>query len=86
MYGVSEAEALNMNMHDFIPQHCHDDLNLLYNSLLTKDIESYQTERVDKAGKIIQVWLTITRLLNEMGEPELIATTERDLDKLKAIK
>ncbi|WP_136808191.1 CheR family methyltransferase [Desulfosediminicola flagellatus] len=86
LYGFSEAEALKMNMHDLVPSHCHDDLNLLYNSLLTKDIESYQTERVDKAGKIIQVWLTITRLFDEMGKPEFIATTERDLDKLKTPK
>lgn len=83
LYGVSEAEALKMNIHDFVPPHCHDDLNLLYKTLLTKDIDSYQTERVDKAGKIIQVWLTITRLFDEMGKPEFIASTERDLDKLK---
>ena len=39
-------------------------------------------ERLRKNGEPVMVWLTVTRLFDEKGRPEFVATTERDLNML----
>jgi two-component system CheB/CheR fusion protein len=78
MYGWSEAEALQMNIRELIPEKLREaDLEQI-RQLSHKDvIETYRTQRIAKDGTLKEVWLTATPLLNEAGEVYAIATTER---------
>ena len=78
MYGWSEAEALQMNIRELIPEKSREaDLERIQ-QLSRKDIiEPYRTQRVAKSGTIVEVWLTATALMNEAGEVYAVATTER---------
>ena len=80
MYGWSEAEALEMNIRDLMPesdreqalatfrQQCHDGV-----------LEPQRTRRVAKEGRDVPVSLIISALVNGTGETYAIVTTERDI-------
>jgi two-component system CheB/CheR fusion protein len=44
-----------------------------------QSVESFETRRRTKDGRVLDVWLTVTRLVNEAGQTTSIATTERDI-------
>ncbi|WP_027390606.1 chemotaxis protein CheB [Chrysiogenes arsenatis] len=78
MYGWSEAEALKRHIRELIPEELRTEEIKRLKQLSRKDIlEPYRTQRIAKDGKILDVWLTATALLNEVGEVYAIATTER---------
>ena len=84
MYGYSEAEALYMNFQKLFPKRCrHDAARILRAIDFGEIIESYDTQRITKQGKIIDVWMTITAIYSDFGEFEGIATTERDITDRK---
>jgi two-component system CheB/CheR fusion protein len=82
LYGYSEAEALEMNITKLIPPKRLAELASLTATLRDGKANSLVTERLAKNGAIIKVWLTTTRLLDDHGRPEFIATTERDVNEL----
>lgn len=78
MYGWSEAEALNRDIRELIPEELREADVKRVQQLSRKNIlEPYRTQRIDKDGAVVEVWLTATALLNEVGEVYAIATTER---------
>lgn len=78
MYGWNEAEALKMNIRELIPEDLRiEALNRVHQLSLAEVIAPYRTRRVDKDGRTIDVWLTATALLNEVGQVYAISTTER---------
>ena len=78
MYGHSEAEAMQMNIRELIPEKLRKADIKRIQQLSRKDIiEPYRTQRVAKDGTIKEVWLTATAILNEAGEVYAIATSER---------
>ncbi|CAB1078492.1 Multidomain signal transduction protein including CheB-like methylesterase, CheR-like methyltransferase and BaeS-like histidine kinase [Olavius algarvensis Delta 1 endosymbiont] len=80
MYGYSEAEALDMNISEIIPREEYGTvLKFIAQIKAHRDVSSFKTKRKTKDGRILEVWLTVTRLVNEQGQPIEIATTERDL-------
>jgi two-component system CheB/CheR fusion protein len=79
MYGWSEAEALAMNTRDRIPASRHAEELAIIERLGRADIlKPYRTRRVAKDGRIVEVWLTATALVNKAGQVYAIATTERE--------
>ena len=86
MYGYSEAKALTMNILDLVPAERHDETKLMLANLKEEEEEeevtTKMTERLGKDGKVVPVWLTATIIIDDMGIPELITTTERDLSLL----
>ncbi|MCJ7538482.1 MAG: hypothetical protein MUO88_02340, partial [Desulfobacterales bacterium] len=46
-------------------------------------VKSFKSQRKTKTGKILDIWLTGTALLDESGRSIEIAITERDLEWLK---
>jgi two-component system CheB/CheR fusion protein len=46
-------------------------------------ITSFETQRVTKDGRILDVWMTVTKLMDEAGKPIGIASTERDITERK---
>ena len=80
MYGWSEAEALAMNIRDLIPEGQREEALAMVKQLARAEVlEPYRTQRIAKDGRIVEVWLTATALMNETGEVYAIATTEREI-------
>ncbi len=78
MYGWSESEALQRTISEMIPEALrNEDIERVLHLSRKEALEPYRTQRLTKAGRIVQVWLTATVLLNEMGQVYAIATTER---------
>jgi two-component system, chemotaxis family, CheB/CheR fusion protein len=79
MYGYSEAEAFKMNVCDIVPQDQRKAALAFIKKLREDNVESFETQRITKDGKRLDVWLTVTRLAGDDGKPVAIATTERDI-------
>lgn len=77
MYGWSEAEAVTMNIRDMQPENRRaEELALIIRLSRAKTVESYPSQRITKAGGIVDVFLTATALVNPGGEVYALATTE----------
>lgn len=84
MYGYTEAEALEMNIAQLVPRDKEKEtLEYLEQIAAGADIESFETQRVSKNGRVLDVWLVVTCLKDNSGIIDSIATTERDITKLK---
>lgn len=80
MYGWSEAEALQMNVRERIPEALRDKaLTRLRQLSQAEVLEPYRTERLDKQGAVVAVSIISTALLDESGEMYAISTTERTI-------
>ncbi|MDX2440777.1 MAG: CheR family methyltransferase, partial [Desulfobacterales bacterium] len=83
LYGYSQKEAIKMNIEQVVPKEGKKNAKAFIKKILEgEDIKSFKTQRLTKKGNILDVWLTVTLLKDEQGNPEGIATTERDLGKL----
>jgi two-component system, chemotaxis family, CheB/CheR fusion protein len=84
MYGWSETEALKMNFRDLAPaDKAMEALDLMRRLLACEPIASFETMRLTRDGRALDVWLTATSILNETGKVEALAFTERDITELK---
>ncbi len=79
MYGYTEDEALKMNLLDMIPKDKQEEALSLIKKLQHQDVKTFETQRIAKDGKRLNVSLTVTRLKDDNGKPVAIATTERDI-------
>lgn len=80
MYGWSEAEALSLNVRDCVPEPLQKDF---FASVFTQSREvtpqPLRTKRLTKDGRSIDVWVTVSTLVNESGQTYAISTTERSI-------
>jgi len=84
MYGYTEAEALQMNIADIVPKDKKgEELELIKQIKKGKPVKSIETRRVTKDGHILNVWLTVTKLVDNKGNVVAVATTERDISEIK---
>ncbi len=84
IYGYSQAEALSMNIVDTVPKDYQEEARGLLASLKRGELlPNLETKRKHKNGRIIDVWLTNTKLTNDKGVLTGIATTERDITERK---
>lgn len=82
MYGYSETEALRMNIVDTVPLEYQEQARqFLYSLKRGELVPNLETKRRHKNGRIIDVWLTNTKLTDEKGALTGIATTERDISQ-----
>ena len=65
MYGWSEAEALRMNVAALIPDASGAENAANLSRAGGEPVEPFRTQRRTKDGRILDVWLMITRLVNE---------------------
>ncbi|MFQ5713734.1 MAG: ATP-binding protein [Candidatus Scalinduaceae bacterium] len=85
MYGWNAKEALNMNIKDIVPRNKKDEELELLNKLAKGEFaNSFETQRKNKDGKILDIWLTATVMTDEDNKPCSIATTERDITQIKS--
>ena len=87
LYGWSEAEALTMNISSLIPESRKEkELATLKKLNKVEVLEPYRTQRLAKDGRIVEVWLTATALVDEAGEVYAIATTDLEINSGKTTK
>jgi two-component system CheB/CheR fusion protein len=81
MYGWSEDEALKMNMRDLIPENLREETLEKLKQLSRSDVlEPYRTQRIAKNGKTVNVMLTATALIDNVGKMYAISTAEREVN------
>jgi two-component system CheB/CheR fusion protein len=81
MYGWSEAEALAMNISEITPEGRREEVLAMVRRHHSKGelLEPYRVQRIAKDGRIVEVALTATPLVNDSGEAYAISTTEREI-------
>ena len=84
MYGWTEEEALGMNILDIIPKASRQEALTVVDKLSRGEkIESFATKRINREGRLLDIWLTATALTDEKGRPMIFVTTERDITERK---
>ena len=84
MYGYSNAEALQMTIWRLVPPGKVAGLKEIMRRLMAGEwIASFATQRMAKDGQILDVWLTVTKLVDGDGRPIGIASTGRDITVAK---
>ena len=80
MYGYSEEEALQKNIWLLTPSNRAEEQKDFTRRLIAGEkITSLETQRVTKDGRILDVWMTVTKLVDDDGKPIGIASTERNI-------
>ena len=80
MYGWSEAEALNMNIRDLIPENERQaSLAVIKRLGQAEIIEPFRMKRLAKSGRIVEVSLTASALVDPTGKAYAVSTTEREI-------
>jgi two-component system CheB/CheR fusion protein len=78
MYGWTEAEALKLNIRTLTPDGLRDEALPLVQRLSTAQVaEPLRTQRLTKDGRIVDVMVTATALMNDRGIVYAVATMER---------
>jgi two-component system CheB/CheR fusion protein len=84
MYGYSEEEALQKSIWLLTPPDKAAEQREFTRRLIAGEkITSFETQRVTKDGRVLDVWLIITKLMDDAGKPIGIASTERDITDRK---
>ena len=84
MYGYSEAEALLQNIERLTaPGKVDEQRDFTRRLVAGEAITAFETQRVAKDGRVLDVWLTVTKLMDAAGNPSGIASTERDITERK---
>ncbi|MDK9698649.1 MAG: PAS domain S-box protein [bacterium] len=87
MYGYSEEEALQMSIWLLAPpDRVEEQKEFIYRLVAGETISTYETQRITKDGRILDVWLSVTKMVDETGKIIAIATTERDVTKRKKME
>jgi PAS domain S-box-containing protein len=87
IYGYSKAEAFKINIYQLVPEDGRAEMLCLAKRLRKEEeIRSFETQRIAKNGRILDIWLTITTLTDGAGRPVAITTTERDITERKRLE
>jgi two-component system CheB/CheR fusion protein len=87
LYGWNEAEALRMNIRDLIAEPRRAEALAVVKRLgQAAVLAPYRMPRLAKDGRVVEVWLTATALVNDAGMVYAIATTERECSGGKSDK
>jgi two-component system CheB/CheR fusion protein len=80
MYGYSETEALGMTVSELVPRGARQDhLDFIRHAEHNEALHSYETQRVTKDGRLVDIWLTLSVLSDDGGNAIAVASTERHL-------
>jgi PAS domain S-box-containing protein len=84
IYGYTQDEALRMNILAIVPENERAKHEEMMDKLRRGEaVQSFETRRITKDGRILEVWLTISVLKDESGKPYAISVTERDFTGIK---
>jgi PAS domain S-box-containing protein len=84
MYGYSEEEALLLNIERLTaPGKVAEQKDFNRRLFAGEKVTSFETQRLTKDGRLLDVWLTVTKLVDDAGKVIGIASTERDITERK---
>lgn len=84
MFGYSEQEALQMTIWQLAPPDKAEEQRDFNRRLFAgESVSSFETQRLTKDGRLLDVWLTVTKMVNDEGKVIGIAATERDISERK---
>jgi two-component system CheB/CheR fusion protein len=87
MYGYTEAEALEMNAMQLVPETERERVLDLIRQIRTGEpVGSVESKRVTKDGRTLDVWLTLSKVLDDRRQIVGVATTERDVTHRKKLE
>ena len=87
IYGYSQTEALKMNISRIIPDHKQEEMISLVGRVRKgENIELFETQRLAKNNRILDISLTATLLKDERGKPFALTTTERDITERRILE
>ena len=87
MYGYSAAEAIGMAVAALIPVTDRaTDLAVLAATLRGEPVEPWETQRVTRDGRVLDVSVRATPLRSEDGSPPAVNLTEHDLTPQKTLR
>jgi PAS domain S-box-containing protein len=87
IYGYPEAEALKMNILSIVPEsEKAPDKEMMDRLRRGEVVRSFETERVTRDGRVLDIWLTTTVLKDKDGRPYAISTTERNITHIKYVE
>jgi two-component system CheB/CheR fusion protein len=80
LFGWSEAEALAMNFRDMLSDDARPEvLSMLRRLRKGETLEPLRVRRLIKDGRTVEVWLTISALVNETGQFYALSTIEKQI-------
>lgn len=80
LYGYSEEEALQLNSKVLFAKQSLDEMkNMVLQLQQGINVAPFESSRRRKDGSEIKVWLTVSQLLDQAGQPAAIAFTEREI-------
>src|SRR5262249_28403978 len=84
MYGYPESEALRIDVYAIVPEEAQvQTRDFIQRIKQGEEIASLEVKRRTIDGRLLDVWLTITKLIDDQGRPVAVATTERDITERK---
>ena len=83
LYGFSELEARRMNIRDLVPDEHATQIPGIVEAVKRGDIPGLEVRRKAKDGRVLDVWVTTTRLLDRKGRVVAVSTTEHDITERK---
>jgi two-component system CheB/CheR fusion protein len=87
MFGYSEQEALQMTIWQLTPPHkAAEQRDFNRRLCVGEKVSSFETQRLTKDGRLLDVWLTVTKLVDDAGKIIGIASTERDITERKKVE
>ena len=87
IYGYSAREVIGMNISSIIPKNKIKEEKQFIDKIINGNlVPSFETKRKTKAGNIIDIWMVVTKIVDEDGNPISIASTERDITDRKLDK
>jgi PAS domain S-box-containing protein len=87
LYGYSREEALRLNILELVPEQWRDEEHSMLELIKHgEEVESVETQRLTKDGRCLDVWLTVTKLVDDAGKPYAAAFTERDITQRKQME
>ncbi|MDH4238741.1 MAG: PAS domain S-box protein [Phycisphaerae bacterium] len=87
IYGYNKTEAFKMNVGQIVPNHKLDEV--LVSTKMSREgeeVRSFETQCLTKNGRLIDVWINISILTDEAGNPVGVTTTERDITERKRLE
>ena len=82
--GYSEAEVHGLGLAHFLPAALRAQEQARYaRAARGEQLPAWESQRIAKDGRLIDVWVTATPLFDEQGLPEAILTTARDITEYK---
>jgi PAS domain S-box-containing protein len=86
-YGYRKNEAIGLDVFKIIPEDKKQEmLDAIGTIKVNKNSQSFETKRLAKDRRVLDVNLTITRLVDDEGKIVAFATTERDITEKKRLK